>query len=115
VTHPIKKKNNKKSRAIAQTIARVQPGAPAVDQVNPEEAKKKIAFLNKMLTKKPAETDSRLLRKLREEVATQNKLQQDFAQLQANLQSNQGRVNAVADLLWEEHNDDTREATSAEV
>lgn len=101
-------KNSKVARAA------VEKGAPQPENVSadPAEVKKKVAFLNKILSKKPTPTDPNVLKRLRDEVAAQNALQKELLsaqqranQIQGQILTSNGRVNAVADMLWEMNKD----------
>lgn len=104
---------NAKQKSPASRAA-AQAAKPAVllpeQEVDQAALKAKIAFLNKLLTSKPSDSEPKLVKKLRAEIAAQNETQQKFNELSQQIQQQQnaiqaanGRVNAIADLLWEEH------------
>lgn len=116
MSKPKAQKKSKTARAAkaANTPAKSAPaaaGSPGV-AVDPKEIQRKVNFLNKVLAKKPADDDSRLVQKLRAEMTAQKQiqtelqgLQQKTQQLQASLQAGNGRVNVVGDLLWDAESD----------
>lgn len=106
------KSAKRKSPVAKAAVAAATNGAAPEKKIDERELKAKVAFLNKILSKKPSDSDNKLVKKLREEMAAQNELQkklqaisQEAQQIQNAIQAAGGRVNAVADLLWDDFTD----------